>query len=302
MDSRTHTQMQTLVQRASGTGTDKLNSFYSDGGANNPPPSPTAKWKAEMHSYEQVQRDMSRFPYLPHPYPLKRRGRERDHPGGFVSLQEPFEPPKFPDQEQVYMTHGEWWQAQRPPQCIKAPKDATFSTSFWPYGRRITCVASMDKDDQWYNLDKRILKNYTFYKAKRDPPPTSSLSRSRSSMELIGSQAEHFGYNRQLGRTTSSHASATFHAENRMAPGEPFAATIKNGRNVWESMQAQASTSPPGTLQRATSAPSSLSVEANVGRGRQSSFNKPQKHLWDKGLGQRTQAEWCLPQPPSYDS
>merc|ERR1711924_259461 len=81
-------------------------------------------------------------------------------------------------------------------------------------------------------------KNHTFFKDKRDPM-SMQIARSRSSAVLLGSQAEHFGYDRSLGRSRSSHASASFHATNPIAPGEPYAQVKKSGRNVWETMKAR---------------------------------------------------------------
>lgn len=300
MDDNTHTLMQGLVQRAAAPGSLGLRStYYSDDTSNNPPPSPTAAWKARTHNYQEPVKDPNRHPYLPHPYPLKRRGRAHSgHPGGFVSLQEPLLPPKRPEEDQVYMTYAEWWQAQRPLEGPPYEKDATFSTSYWPYGRRISCVASMDKQDQYYNLDSRVVKNHTFFKDKRDPM-SMQIARSRSSAVLLGSQAEHFGYDRSLGRSRSSHASASFHATNPIAPGEPYAQVKKSGRNVWETMKAQeASRSSPPTPAsvRSTSRPDSL--EATAGSSRYA----PKQSSRNLGLGQRTQAEWCLPQPPAYTS
>jgi len=305
---QTHTAMEQLVLRSSAKGSQGLrHSFYANDGSNNPPMSPTAKFKGDVYAHEDPPKDPNRFPYLPHPYPLNRRGRAHGgnpgHPGGFKSLQEPRQPPKFPDEEQIYSTYSEWWQAQRPPDALPHDKDATFSTSFWPYGRRISCVASMDDSEQFYNLDKRIMKNHAYYKNRRDPlSSTSGMSRSRS--ELLGSQAEHFGYSRSLGQTVSSdsHAGASFHATRKglLASGSAAGSNNLSGtRNVWDSMRAQASAPqlPTAAGQRAGSAPStSRSVDAQAGR----SQYEPRASLRNLGLATRTHAEWCLPQPPPH--
>lgn len=291
-DVHTHTHMEKLVLRAASSGSQGLrHSFYPNDGSNNPPPSPTAKWKGDVHAYEDPPKDPNRFPYLPHPYPLMRRGRAQGgHPGGFRSLQEPLQPPKFPEEEQIYSTYAEWWQAQRPPKGPPCDKDSTFTTSFWPYGRRISCVASMDNEDQFYHLDKRLVKNHAYYKNRRDPLSSSTMSRSRS--ELLGSQAEHYGYNRSLGQTTSSHAGADFHERNKrlgktsVHPGESNRSS-EGSRTMWDSLKAQGASE-----QRALSAPStSRSVEAQARNSRY----EPQQGLRNLGMGSRTHAEWCLP-------
>lgn len=219
----------------------------------------------------------------------------------------------FRKKTRFYQTYAEWWQAQRPPAGPLKEKDATFSTSYWPYGRRISCITTMDKEGQFYHLDKRLMRNHTFYKDRRSPSwraselehPAWKTTRSRSSAELLGSQAEHFGYHRSLGGRSSldvSHASASFHEQNPIPFGEPFASTTKSGRNVWDVKKAQ----PPPQLpaagqptagQRAASAPStSRSIEAQAGTSRYD----PKQSSRNLGLGQRTHAEWCLPQPPAY--
>lgn len=325
MDSTTHSQMERLVLRASAPGSQKLrNSFYANDGSNNPPPSPTAKWKGDVHAYEEKDKGPTRHPYLPHPYPLKRRGRAQNgHPGGFTSLQEPLVPPKFPDEEQIYCTYAEWWQAQRPTTGHTSNNDKTFSTSFWPYGRRISCITSMDKEDQCYHLDQRVLKNHVYYKNRREQPLSmTTMSKSQSSADvLMGSQHEQFGHNRRLGHSMTqmgrSHAGAAFH-ENKKLFGhtDPLELTSapRGGRNVWDSLKAQASApnlhgvqSPMGLPaagaaaglvpgQRAASAPStsrSQLLEAPPGNR-----YEPKPHLKSLGQGSRTHAEWCLPQPP----
>lgn len=304
MDDGTHTLMQGLVQRAAAPGAHgERVLYYPNDGHNNPPPSPTAKWKHDSHVYHEVEKAPERLPYRPHPFPLKRRPKAQSgHPGGFVSLQEPLVTPKFPDEEQIHMTYAEWWQAQHPDKGPPQEKDATFSTSFWPYGRRISSVTSMDKEGQYYHLDNRLVKNHTFFKEKRDPATSSQpmyQQRSHSTAaQLLGSQAEHFGYDRSLGRSMSSHASSTFHKQNQLQPGQPFAATPKSGRNAWESMRAQASSTAAGSLPRSTSAPN-IALESLEAKARDSRY-APKQKLRDMGLASRTHYEWCLPQPPAY--
>jgi len=307
MDSTTHTHMQANVKRAAAPGSlGQRSSYYPNDSANDPPPSPTAKWKGGVHGYEDPKKDPNRFPYMPHPYPLKRRGRAANgHPGGFMSLQEPLQPPKFPDEDQLYCTYAEWWQAQRPAAGPVDDKEATFSTSFWPYGRKISAVMTMDKEDQHYNLDKRVVKNGTFYKYRRPHPGETqgvSFQKSRSSAELMGSQAEHFGYHRSLGRTQSSHASASFHEQNPMPAGQPYAtSSVGKSKNMWDSLRANASTPNLATAgQRAESAPStSRSQHSSQGQAGNSRYDTTHS-LRKLGLGSRTNAEWCLPQPPAY--
>jgi len=316
MDNLTHTQMEGLVLRASDSGASAgtahgalRRSYYTNDGANNPPPSPTAKWKGDAHAYEDPKKDPNRFPYLPHPYPLQRRGRgHQAPPGGFKSLIEPIQKPKFPEEDQIYSTYAEWWQAQRPPAGPINDKDGTFSTSFWPYGRRISCVASMDKEDQFYHLDKRIMKNHAYYKTRRDATSSEGFSKSQSSGNLMASQAEHFGYNRALGQSLTSqmsHSGAAFH-EDRKRRGEalvwpPSNSGASGNKNMWESMKAQGASLPAEISvtsgRRADSVPStSRSIEAIAG----SSRYDPKQGLRNLGLGARTHAEWCLPQPPAY--
>lgn len=299
MNSHTHTHMQQLVKRASpaATGTfGERTSYYSKDGSSDPPPSPTAKWKGDVHAHEDPPKDPSRYPYLPHPFPLKRRGRTHPdhggHPGGFKSLQEPLQPVKFPDEDQVYMSYAEWYWAQRPKVPPPDDKEATFSTSYWPYGRRISAVSTMDKEDQSYNLDTRILKNHTFYKHKRDPLSSTGFSKSRSSADvLLGSQTEHFGYDRSFGKKQPSHASAAFHTQRKSAP---TAVKDPSKRSVWDSVQPSGF---GGAAQRATSTPNtSRSLEVQAGTSRY----EPSSSMRNLGLATRTHAEWCLPQPPPY--
>lgn len=290
MDSGAHTGMERLIQRASPEGSlGHRSSYYQRDGTYDPPPSPTAKWKGAVHAYVAPTKDPNRFPYLPHPYPLKKRGRAHPgnggHPGGFMSLQPPQQPVKYPDEDLVYMTYSEWWHAQRPTDALPGDKDSTFSTSYWPYGRRLSCVASMDKDDQFYNLDKRLVKNHTFYKDRR--APLSESWRSMSSSQLLGSHTEHFGFDRSLGKKTSSHAGAAHHEQKRLGLPDGKQA---GRRTMWDSVT-QPSFSPP-PLQRASSAP----MEVLAGNSRYD----PKQSTRNLGLGSRTHAEWCLPQPPAY--
>jgi len=324
MDNLTHTSMEGLVLRASKDGSahgGMRRSYYANDGSNNPPLSPTAKWKGDAHAYQDAYKDPNRFPYLPHPYPLQRKGRTQGaHPGGFESLLEPQQPPKFPGEEQVYSTYAEWWQAQRPPGGPLDEKDATFSTSFWPYGRRISCVASMDKEDQFYHLDKRIMKQHAYYKERRDPldekakMSSTGFSRSQSAAELMGSQAEHLGYNRSMGQSVSSqmnHTGAHFHTKRRemamnpdavVKPGSLMAQSPTAGKNMWESMKNQPASSagfggaPP--MGRSGSVPNSSRSQMEA-QARGSRY-EPKQQLRDLGLGSKTHAEWCLPQPPAY--
>lgn len=282
-----------------------MRSSYYDRAGNEPPPSPTAKWKDDVHRFEDLARtDPNRHPYLPDPYPLKRAGRARGgHPGGFTSLQEPRRPPKFPDEDQLYMTYAEWWHAQRPPLGPPDDKDKTFSTSYWPFGRRISCVASMDNEDQYYNLDKRIIKNHSYYKDRREPPSSQfPVARSQSSSELLGSQAEHFGYNKALGQTATSHSSAAFHERSRRFATSGSSPALSGSRNMWDSMRseraevamaARASSASSGQRAASDAGSTARSFEAQAG----SSRYDPKQSLRGLGLGQRTHAEWCLPQP-----
>lgn len=266
--------------------------------------SPTAKWKGNVHAYEKPAKDPNRFPYLPHPYPLKRRGRgDEAHPGGFTSLQEPLQQPKpaDKDKEQIYSTYAEWWQAQRPPEHLPNDKESTFSTGFWPYGRRISCLASMDNEEQFYNLDQRVVKNHACYKNRRELFPSTSMSRSQS--ELLGSQAEHFGYKQSLGepiRSIGAAAGASFHEQRRRSglgpvTAGPVAGSGSANKTMWESRQASSPALPTASRQRVDSA---LSTSRSTGAQAGSRY-EPEQSLRNLGLGSRTHAEWCLPQPPA---
>merc|ERR1711971_1216171 len=157
----------------------------------------------------------------------------------------------------------------------------------------------MDKEEQYYHLDKRIMRNHAYYKNRRDHPSSDSFPRSSSSAELLGSQAEHFGYNRSLGASLGSqmsHAGKTFHDIRKQAALAPPAGAT--GRTVWDSTKPQASSATlASSMQRTESAPStSRSVEAQA----VSSRYRPKESLRKLGLASRTHSEWCLPAAPGY--
>merc|ERR1712216_413314 len=122
---------------------------------------------------------------------------------------------------------------------------------------------------------------------KRDPMASTGFSRSRSSTDvLLGSQAEHFGYDRSFGIKPPSHASASFHVVRKAAPN---VAKDPSKRTMWDSVQVQAPAAGAGAgaAQRATSAPStSRSIEAQAGTSRYD----PHSSLRNLGLGSRTHA------------
>lgn len=113
-------------------------------------------------------------PYLPDPYPLA-RGHPREGNGavkfGFNSLHAPCLPsdtaPNFklsPGESlcpsRRFGSYGEWWQAHQA-KCPPNPdaKVKTKSTSFWPYGSKITTVTSNESPEDYYELDRRLLMN-----------------------------------------------------------------------------------------------------------------------------------------------
>jgi len=237
-----------------------------------------------------------KHPYLPHPFPIKRVARAQDgHQGGFTSLQETMRPPKEdPSQEDVYCTYPEWWWAQRPP-FGKSPKadEVTFSTSYWPYGRRMSAISSIDDKGEFYDLDDRRIRNHTFVKQHlRDQSPFQSFSsRSHSAAALMGSTTEHQNYDKSLGRTAASHAGASFHASNKLAASTASATAGKRTLTMWDHQAEKLESS----LRRSPSAPSTMrSLDATAG----SSLYDPKQSLRDLGLGSRTHAEFRLPQDP----
>jgi len=267
-------------------------SFYAYDGSNNPPPSPTAKWKAEVHAHvDFAKTDPRKQPYLPDPYPLQRVGRRREgHPGGFTSLREPLQPAKNPDQAQVYCSYAEWWQAQRPSVNNVKARHETFSTSFWPFGHRVSNLSSIDDEGTFYQLDQRRIKNHIGYKEKREPSTLTLPSRSRSTADFFGSHSEHLRQSQSLASSMTTHAGAAFHEKNKLA------ASMSTGslkKNVWEH---RVDNPDAVALQRCPSAPSTArSMQATVG----SSRYDPKRSLRDMGLASRTHAEFRLPQPTS---
>jgi len=275
-------------------------SFYADDGHNHPPPSPTAKWKHTVYARVCPPEDPNKHPYLPHPFPVKRVRRARDgHQGGFTSLQESARPRRDPNQEEVYCTYPEWWWAQRPP--FGKPPDAdvkAFSTSYWPYGHRMSAIASVDDKGEFYDLDDRRIKNHMHVKQhqREQSKFQSYIPRTQSAAELMCSRTEHFHFDKSMaGLGASSHVGASFHEKKKLASlTSPLGRTdgaAGKPRTMWD-LKAQAN---EGSALRSPSAPSTMrSVEALAGS---SKYDPKQSHR-DMGLASRTHAEFRLPQHP----
>jgi hypothetical protein len=237
---------------------------------------------------------LSDRPYLPHPFPLKRVGRARDgHQGGFTSLQDTGKP-KNPEKEEVHCTYPEWWWAQQPP-FGPAPEaeEQTFSTSFWPYGRRMSAIASVDDKGEFYDLDDRRIKNHAFVKQhQREQSKFQAFpSRSQSATDFLGSNTEFFNHSKSLGQTVSSHHGAAFHENSKLVAALGSSAGAAKTRTVWD----RTTQGVDGSARRTPSAPC---LEWSMEAAAASSRYNPHRSLRDLGLGSRTHAEWRLPEHP----
>jgi len=85
--------------------------------------------------------------YLPNPQPWKRG--EAGNAEFFSSHPECFH-------DRGFFSYGQFWQAHQPIVARK-PTMRTVSSSFWPFGQRITCLTGSDRKEDLYALDNRII-------------------------------------------------------------------------------------------------------------------------------------------------
>jgi hypothetical protein len=207
-------------------------------------------------------------------------------------LREPLVPPKNPGKPDVYCSYGEWWQAQRGHGRDVKAQHESFSTSFWPFGHRVSNLSSIDDNGTFYQLDNRRIKSHVAYKEKREPSTLRLDSRSFSTGDFFGSHSEHLRQSQSLARSMTTHAGAAFHEQNKLAASMSELGSGSLKKNVWDhQVELEAA-----TLQRCPSAPSTVrSMDATVG----SSRYDPKRSLREMGLASRTHAEFRLPQPMS---
>lgn len=89
----------------------------------------------------------TQFQYLPNPQPWKRGASGNAE---FFSTH----PECFNDRG--FFSYGQFWQAHQP-STSKNPAMKTVSSSFWPFGQRITSVTGGERKEDIYSLDGRII-------------------------------------------------------------------------------------------------------------------------------------------------
>jgi len=221
-------------------------------------------------------------------------------------MQEPIRPPKR--QDPVYSSYAEWWTDQRPPTADHDHSDdKKFSTSFWPYGRRVSAVASSDHQDAKYMLDDRIIHNQLTYSHKRDTQPyNASMSRSQSAGQLFGSCAEALGYSNGFGGPQGQAFGASRSSFGARSLG-------RSDNSIYPPMARRKRDIPFFQMQPTEEEASRPPSEASTARSREvtmvpplqrsisqaapgSTKYEPHRSLREKGFGTRTLSEWRLPQ------
>lgn len=89
----------------------------------------------------------TKVPYLPNPQPWM-----RGCPGNaefFTANPECY-------RDRGFFSYGQFWQAHQPIISQK-PMLKTVSSSFWPFGQRITCLTGSERKADLYSLDSRLI-------------------------------------------------------------------------------------------------------------------------------------------------
>jgi len=102
---------------------------------------------AHQHHHHHHHHHHHTLKYLPNPQPWK-----RGCPGNaefFTSNPECY-------RDRGFFSYGQFWQAHQPIISQK-PTMQTVSSSFWPFGQRITCLTGSERKEDIYSLDSRII-------------------------------------------------------------------------------------------------------------------------------------------------
>eukprot|EP00928_Gymnodinium_smaydae_P071270 TRINITY_DN54901_c0_g1_i1.p1 TRINITY_DN54901_c0_g1~~TRINITY_DN54901_c0_g1_i1.p1 ORF type:complete len:190 (-),score=22.99 TRINITY_DN54901_c0_g1_i1:73-642(-) len=154
--------------------------------------------------------------YLPHPYPLARLPGQQS----FASLRAG-EQELFPGQS--FQSYGEWFEAHRPvnPE-LNARVQRGRSTSFWPYGQRVTSLVGTESSQDVYRLDHFCTKYVRPHLPERTSRPRpEQLYANATAVALASSQSS--PVLRQAGSTATlffgGNAEATASAAAALAMG-----------------------------------------------------------------------------------